>query len=534
MRTARLLPLAALLFASPALAQPDAEVSPPQSATPTPPTPATPPTTPTPTPTATPTATATATATGPTAEDWTNAQQGNTLRATSFAEDRAPPGTTGPGASSNDIQFGAHGYFRAPFRMSWKRRENTTADESKYNLRTPWLVDDDYYRSGFAYTPVNESDYTELFIEAGNKNVTATVALMGSLYSDSGQPLIDKQQGISQGYVTYRYATDAGGVPLRIRVKGGAFWDRFGYLPKYDTYIFGRTHQMGEQVKVDADVGKFTFSALHGVGAHLEALDANQGLSLLNYFRLGAAYDRFLEAGLYYLRTWTQDKRQLKELTDASMRVIGVDARLDTKGYGKLYLAGAILDADQATYLSPTLEVLHSFGGRGITENYLGADKSDNGTGTIKSFGFQYDLSFKQLFQTTLNENPFGRGDVQIAWFGLYSYVLSHQFDLDPAINRNERKMFKYGLDFTYWALHWLGAGVRYDRVVLNVDDDANTFRIFAPRVAVRTDWLEGGQIFLQWSRYSYNDRVRLRPGQIPLETIPDDNVVKIQAQFAF
>jgi hypothetical protein len=419
--------------------------------------------------------------------------------------------------------------------MSWRRRDTTAPDESKYDLRTPWLVDDDYYHSGFAYTPVNESDYTELFFQAGNRNLTGTVALMGSLYSDPARPLIDKQSGISQGYLTYRYPTSVGGVPLRIRVKGGAFWDRFGYLEKYDTYIFGRTHQMGEQVKIDADVGKLTLSALHGVGAHLEAIDANQGLSLLNYLRLGAAWDKTVEVGFYYLRTWTQDKRQLKELTDASLRNYGIDARVDTHGFGRIYLAGSILDADQATYLSPSIEVLHSFGGRGITENYLGTDKSDNGTGTIKSFGFQYDLSARKLLQALAPERPVpAHGDIQLSAFGLYSYVLSKQYDSDPAINKNERKYFKWGTELTVWALAWLGASVRYDRVVMDVDDDANAFRIISPRVSIRTDWLEGGQIFLQWSRYSYGDRVRLRPGQVALETIPDDNVVKIQAQFAF
>ncbi len=531
MRRLRVLPLAALLATTPALAQGE---TPTEAPAPTPapastPAPVSNPT-PAPTPTSPPIPPAAAL---PTADDWTTAQHANAPRGPSFAEDRAPPGTVGAAASTNDFQFGVHGYLRAPFRLSWKRRDTDNPNEAKYNLRSPWLVDDDYYRSGFAYTPVNERDYTELFLQAGNKNVTATVALMGSLYSDSARPLIDSQQGISQGYVTYRYATNVG-VPLRVRVKGGSFWDRFGYLPKYDTYIFGRTHQIGEQVKIEADVDKLTVSALHGIGAHQEAIDANQGLSILNYFRLAAAYDKYVEVGLTYLRTWTQDKRQLKELTDASLRVYGVDARVDTKGYGKLYVAGSILDAEQSTYLSPSVEVLHSFGGRGVTENYLGTDKSENGTGTVKSFGYQYDVSLRDVLKATTGAVPLGRADVQLSWFGLYSFVLSKQLDLDPAVNKNERKMFKYGLDLNVWALHWLGAGVRYDRVVLNLDDDANTFRIFSPRVAVRTDWLEGGQIFLQWSRYSYSDRVRLRPGQIALETLPDDNVVKIQAQFAF
>ena len=38
----------------------------------------------------------------------------------------------------------------------------------------------------------------------------------------------------------------------------------------------------------------------------------------------------------------------------------------------------------------------------------------------------------------------------------------------------------------------------------------------------------------MQYSRYFYNERIRLRPGQVQLETIPDDHVFKIQAQMTF
>ena len=476
-------------------------------------------------------------ATGPTAAEYAATQQGMTLRANTFAEERTPPGTTGPGAVTNDIQFAMHGYFRAPFRLSWKRRGQTKPDESKYDLRTPFLVDDDYYRSGFGYTPLSEGDYSELFLMAGNKHLTGTVALMGSLYSDPARPLIDRQMGIAQGYLTYRFNPDlVPGVKMRVKVKGGAFWDRFGYLPQYDTYIFGRTHQMGEQIRVDADVNKFTFSLLHGVGAHLEAIDANQGLSILNYLRAGASYDRTAEVGLYYLRTWTQDKRQLKELTDANLRVMGMDARVDSHGFGKMYVAGSVIKADQATYLSPSIEVMHSFGGRGITENYLGTQKSNNGDGRLYNLGFQYDYSLAAFMKRMSPESGdlLGGGDVSLSIFGLYTFVESKQQDVDPAVNRDERKYFKYGTELAWWALPWIGASLRYDRVVLNVDDSANTYRILSPRVSLRTTWMEGGQIYLQWSRYSYGERVKLRPGQVALETQPDDNVVKIQAQFAF
>src|SRR4029079_1068501 len=134
-------------------------------------------------------------------------------------------------------------------------------------------------------------------------------------YSDPARPIIDRQLGISKAFLTLRHAFDVSpDVKLRLQIKGGAFSDRFGWQEKYDTYLFGRTHQMGEQVRADLDVGKFTFSALQRFGARLEAMEANQGLSLLNYARFAASYDRLAELSFYYLRSWTQDKRQLKEI----------------------------------------------------------------------------------------------------------------------------------------------------------------------------------------------------------------------------
>jgi hypothetical protein len=50
----------------------------------------------------------------------------------------------------------------------------------------------------------------------------------------------------------------------------------------------------------------------------------------------------------------------------------------------------------------------------------------------------------------------------------------------------------------------------------------------------LRTHWIADGEIFLQWSFYSYGARVQLRPGQVALETQPDSNAFKIQAQLVF
>jgi hypothetical protein len=40
-------------------------------------------------------------------------------------------------------------------------------------------------------------------------------------------------------------------------------------------------------------------------------------------------------------------------------------------------------------------------------------------------------------------------------------------------------------------------------------------------------DW---GELFFQYSHYWYGDKIQLRPGQVPLETMPDSDVFKLQA----
>lgn len=470
----------------------------------------------------------------------------STLMKPTFVEDFHPgmPPQDGlmtgiPIDEKRNIRFALHGYFRSPLRITKAARAggSTKPNEGDYNYRTPYLVDDDYFRSGFAYTPVSESDWTELYLSVGNEKLTGTVALQGTLYSDAARPIIERQPGISQGWLTYRFSPDF--VPYfktRVRVKAGAFWDRFGYLPKYDTYIFGRIHQMGEQVRVELERGDTTLWLTHGIGTRLEDIAANQGLTLLHYANVGASYKQTVELGGYYFETTSRDKRPLKELTDSTMSVVGVDLRVDTHYAGKLYGATSFLSADQATYQSPALEVMHSFGGRGITENYLGTQASENGTGSLWNVGFQYDISLADTYKTLTHEpSPLPwHGDVTGTLFGVYSFVQSKQQSPDPLINRDDRQSFKWGADLAYRVTDWFGISTRYDRVVLDTGDSANSFRILSPRLNFFTSFLTREVIFVQYSRYMYNERVRLRPGQVQLETIPDDHAFKIQAQMTF
>lgn len=471
-----------------------------------------------------------------------NEEPAHGLIAPQFPEDYYPgmPSQDGvldglPISEKHNLRFALHGYFRAPLRVTNVPR--TEGGSGGTDWRSPFLVDDDYYKSGFGYLPVNETDFTELYASVGNEKVTATIQFQGSLYSDAAHVDATRQPGISQGWLTYRTNLDF--IPwlkARLRVKGGAFWERYGYLPKYDTYIFARTHQMGENVRLEFEKDQFTFWLLHGIGTHLEDLSSNEGLTILNYASVGASYARRIELGLYWFNNQMNDLRQLTQLADASMTIVGVDVRADTKYAGKLYAATSYISADQATFQTPTVEVMHALGGRGITENYLGTQSSNNGTGSLWNVGFQYDLSLADVYRGwTGNPTPLPwKGDVTASLFGLYSFIQSDQKSTDPLINKDDHKSFKWGAEGGYRITEWMGASVRYDRVVLDTDDSANSFRVISPRLAFFTSFITREMLYLQYSRYGYLERIRLRQGQVNPYTMPDDHVWKIQAQMSF
>ena len=438
------------------------------------------------------------------------------------------------------LRFAMHGYFRAPLRITKVPRAegSTKTNEGSSNYRTPFLIDDDYFRSGFAYTPLNETDFAELYLSVGNEKVTATIQFQGSLYSDAAKTDVSRQPGLAQGWLTYR--TDLDFVPFfktRLRVKGGAFWERYGHLPKYDTYIFARTHQMGENIRLELEKDDFTFWIQHGLGTHLEDITNNEGLTLLHYASIGASYANTVELGGYVFDNKARDKRALNALlTDSTLGIVGVDLRANTHLAGRLYGATSYISADRATNMAPAVEVMHSLGGRGLTENYLGTEASEQGTGSLWNVGMQYDLSLADIYKGwTGGASPLPwHGDVAASLFGVYTFVQSKQHSPDPLVNRDDRKSFKWGADAGYRITEWMSLSLRYDRVVLDVDDSANSFRILSPRLAFFTSFLTREMLFIQYSRYLYNERIRLRSGQQNLETIPDDNVLKIQAQMTF
>jgi hypothetical protein len=396
----------------------------------------------------------------------------------------------------DDVRFELHGYARMPLSVQSTPRE-------------PWLVDNDYFLSGFAYTRLHEPDWTELFFSAHHENYRVQFGLFASLYSDYATTELANQFGIAQASV----AADEflGYEPLSVEL--GVFWDRFGYIEPYDTYIFGRTHQGGVKLRWDLAPDVYVQA---GAGAHRERLQQNQGMTpvahLVGGYRFGAA-----AVSGYLLKSWTRDTRQLSPIEDGDLLVVGADLRYDLpKDLGPAYLALAYYDANKVLFLAPSLELLHSTGGRGLTENYLGLEDSNDGTGSLFNLALDAPLAI------------YGRFDARV--FGMLTWVRSDQVDTEDAMNNKDRRLYlNWGVEPGDHISSKIRASLRYDRVILDYHDAENSFRVFSPKLSFPlSKW---GELYVMYSRYSYGDKIQLRPGQVPLESQPDANVFKVQAQ---
>ncbi len=403
----------------------------------------------------------------------------------------------GPATMSvKDVRFELHGYARMPL---------TTAGD-----REPYLIDNDYFLSGFGYTRLYEPDWSELFFSARKGNYKVELGMFASLYSDYASARLENQFGIAQASVTAEKFLEH--EPLSVQL--GVFWDRFGYIQPYDTYVFGRTHQGGVKVAYKLPGGG---NAQAGVGFHQAELQQNLGMTPVAHLAGSYPVIEDLELGAYLLRTWTRDERPLSPIQNGTMNVVGGDARYKLPGdRGTAHVLFSFMDMKKVLYLAPALEVMHSTGGRGLTENFLGTDASEDGTG--KMYTLAADIPVKVTDK------------IGVRAFGMSTWVRSKQVDeMDPSANRDRRLYLKWGVEPSYRILKQLVGSIRYDRVILDVYDSENSFRALSPKLGFPLDtW---GEIYLQYTHYSYGSKVHLRPGQVPAETEPDTDVFKLQAQ---
>jgi hypothetical protein len=447
------------------------------------------------------------------------------------------------------------------------------AGQSHTALHTPFTPDTQYL--DWRYERQQEYDWTELFFNYGNSIVTGTVGIEAFGFSDAEYINFTNsatQLGIAQAYLTIH--PDLGLSSLHFTWKVGSFWDKYGTASqydagKYDTYMFGRTHQMGESLAAEYTLDDYTFRLSHGIGTRAEqvaftplqygaatlpagAENNYPGFTLLNHIHAGVSYKKVLDVNAHYLSSWAQDYRAVGinngAGTDGHIDVYGGEATVKMGPLGgRLYVAYSRIVASNPQAVGPVVEAVHSLGGgnyesgNGVLDNFFGCSNTNAmgpGTGganpttgncetvqnsigadhgTVDSIEIQYEYGLGTLIKRLLESEA--KWEAYLALFGMYSSVTS---SLDPGLGTNGMngtgttllgngvQKLKYGADLIVTPLSWLGFGARADIVQpTNKDlDNGQRFWVISPKVMVKTKWVTHEEVTAWYSHYSYGANV--------------------------
>ncbi len=322
------------------------------------------------------------------------------------AEPPAPTWVSGvKNADESTWKFDYHGYLRAPMRVGVNKQlpsdtNGYTVSGSKTTLHEATVPDDQYL--SFQTTAHNMRSWAEAFFSYGNQLAKGVVGFGSYNLTEGGFNDKDANWGISQAYVLL--TPDLGFENVRLWAKAGAIVDRYGMSGRYDageydTYMFGRTHVVGETAHIDYDLTpSWTLYLEQGFGSHKPDPNSynDARYTMLHHEHIGLKQGRDLEFGAHYLMSWSQEEYRTTSSTDDGNTVVaidttgkvprnglppghlwvaGVEARAELGAFGYIYGAYSHVGADYALTVSRAIEVLSASGGGefdlGVDGNYL-------------------------------------------------------------------------------------------------------------------------------------------------------------------
>ena len=471
---------------------------------------------------------------------------------------------------SNDFYF--KGYLRAPFNFGigtaqsqgdWKSGTGNTKPKLH---ATPHIPDTSYL--DWRTTNTHGGPWSELRFIYGNETVSANVSIASYNLTTGGYKHLSSQLGLDQGFVNLSFPSlfgDIGGLVANV----GVFASRYGAAGRYsadmyDTYLVGAVNKAGENVRVYFDLSpRWTLHLEQGFGGKVDAAPfiadsirndsggdpwrdqggyvpnpvmqpylvysgpQEQGSTLIHHEHLGISYRDKLTLAGHFLHAFTLDSvPHGLNGTDKNGKImnIAVDFRMRALVFGNAYLGYSHMILTNPARVSGVLETIHSIEGWSYAQNYLQGSAEG---GTIDSLLFQYEFSLAKLLWHPTEYWGQDR-DLQLKGFGMCNHITP---DSDAFMGAKNK--FKWGADVLYTPLPWLGAGVRFDAVNVDMDDNTKSFNQLSPRIMFRTDFLAREEITLQYSRYFYGDNVD--PGY-PWDCdtggcgAPDPNVFTIMA----
>jgi hypothetical protein len=495
--------------------------------------------------------------------------------------------------ASSEWKTDFHGYFRVPFRVGVGARpapkmpadhaaevsERDTSDvaegQSKTTLHAPIIPDGQYL--SWQSTSHNRSDWAELFFGIGNSWAKATVGIQGYNFTDASFNSPETNYGIGQAYVTL--APDLGYENFRLSLKVGAYQDKYGAAGKYDageydTYLFGRTHVMGETLRIDYDVteswGLWFEKGLGGKRPDPSSFN-NSRFTMLAHAHAGLNKGNDMQFSTHFMYSWAQEEDRpynvskpetqyassVVDYPDGNMWTAGIDARFDLGAFGYLYAGYAHLEAKNALVVGRALETIHGSGGGeyqiGIVDNYFGPSCSAGGvnpfdlpgaertgeligpgrlpfpagcsagTGSVETLLAQYEFSLTNFLQMSEEggQKFWGEGsDLKAVIYGMVNKVKSDYRPTDPKVwgPTDGNLKLKYGADLQYHATPSITGAIRFDRLQPNSEIPEQSFAVLSPRLVFTSNWVTREQLTFQYSRYIYNQRECAAPAVSPAE----------------
>jgi hypothetical protein len=482
----------------------------------------------------------------------------------------SPPREASPAAEPDGWHTFISGYFRAPIALGISSRpapDGPTSTQVSYGPNR--TLDASYY--SFAYTRLQEQDWAEVFIHEKHKHVEAVVGWMGYWYQSAG--FVNPNASWVPGMAYLALDTDfkLGSIKPNIELTTGAWWPKFGYFEKYDTYTLGRFRQIGEQLKLAIPVNHdFTLTFVQGFGTGRDGsfsvvapplYASNTSLDLLTWWNAELTYRKYVDVGLHYNTQWTADPnltpqtmvgdRSFAAAQLAHLTVVGAELNLTAPTLGRLWISPSFINVRNGWALANAgTEVMHGLGGVGVATNYLawtGAANQSTGSGTMINLGFMYENSLSGIQGHVPGDVL---PDLTMSVFGL---LADASFDLPAGslITQTSLKEFKWGVDANLQVLTWLGFMGRFDSINQDLDNPGYIMDALTARVVFSSHFLSGERIYLQYSRYFYGDNMvlaglykawggALQAGNTVIQAgsyqgqEPDKDVIKLQADIAF
>lgn len=460
---------------------------------------------------------------------------------TRHAAASAPSLTTvgGPTSDTDDSwKFGYNGFFRAPMRVGMGSRDPVPSGSSATTFHSPLIPDDQYL--SWQHTKHANRDWAELFFSFGNSWAKSVVAIQGYNFVDSAAADWHSNFGIGQGWVEITPYMPIEN--LRFKMKAGSFWNRYGGAGRYDageydTFLFGRTHAMGETSRLELDIEgqPITIGLEHGIGTKKPdpSIYNTARFTLLHHVHADVTYDQSVTLSLHFLDSWSQSEAlvtgpqanwvypgpavsryQGADQPDGSMKVMGGDVRFDMPDlFGYLWAGVSYISLKDAVTVAPAIEVIHSSGGgeynMGVTGNYLDSEtcrwtsamngrRCSGGNGSVLTLAGQYEAKFGDL----VGGSPFGEGqDLNMKFYGMWNKVKS-----DDPLNDGITKT-KFGTDFSFDLFPIMAVATRFDYLLPNSRIKNQNFGVISPRIVLRSSLITHEQIAFQYSRYLYAKR---------------------------